>query len=110
MSFCIIYSVAEGSGEVQWPQIWDLLQIPPHGRRGFESRTAEIFTGYPKAKVHISEISYKLSCGPVAEGFSRRTLASNFEPPKFNHVDDAGSSPVGLEILTGYLMAKALIC
>ena len=35
---------------------------------------SSIFTG----KVHVGEISYKLSCGPVAEGFRRRTLASKF--------------------------------
>ena len=42
---------------------------------------AEIFTGYSAAKVHIGYIFYKLSFGPVAEGFRRRTLASNLEPP-----------------------------
>ena len=41
---------------------------------------AEIFTGYPAAKVHIGLISNKLSCGPVAEGFMRRTLASCLGP------------------------------
>ena len=46
------------------------------------------FTGYPTGKVHVGEISYKLSCGPVAEGFRRRTLASKFgTSPKSQHED-----------------------
>ena len=40
----------------------------------------------------------QMSCGPVAEGFRRRTLASSLEPPqKSHHVDDTGSSPVRAE-------------
>ena len=47
-----------------------------------------IFTDYPTRKVHVGEISYKLSCGPVAEGFRRRTLASKFgTSPKSQHED-----------------------
>ena len=38
---------------------------------------AVVFTGYPTAKVHIGLNSHELSCGPVAEGFRRCTLASN---------------------------------
>ena len=46
------------------------------------------FTGYPTGKVHVGEISYKLSCGPVAERFRRRTLASKFgTSPKSQHED-----------------------
>ena len=40
------------------------------------------FTGYPTGKVHVGEISYKLSCGPVAEGFRRQALASSSGPPQ----------------------------
>ena len=49
---------------------------------------SSIFTGYFTGKVHVGEISYKLSCGPVAEGFRRRTLASKFgTSPKSQHED-----------------------
>ena len=51
--------------------------------------------------------SYVTYCSPVAEGFRRRTLASNLEPlPKSHPVDDAGSSPVRAEMFSGYHAAK----
>ena len=62
------------------------------------------------AKVHIGSISYKLSCGLVAEGFRQRTLVSKFgTSPNSHHVDDMGSSPICTEIFTGYPTATVHI-
>ena len=49
---------------------------------------SSIFTGYFTGKVHVGEISYQLSCGPVAEGFRRRTLASKFGTSPKSHYED----------------------
>ena len=55
------------------------LKIPPRGRRGIKSRSRRTFTGYPTAK-STYRLNF-LSCGPVAEGVRRRTLASSLGPP-----------------------------
>ena len=54
--------------------------------------------------------SHYLYTHPVADGFRRRTLASSLGPPqRSRHVDDAESSPVRAEMVTGYPVAKVHI-
>ena len=76
-----------------------ILGPPPKSYRldgaGSSPERGEHLEDTLRQKVHIGEISYELSCGPLAEGFRRRTLAISLgPPPKSDHFDGGGSSPV----------------
>ena len=52
MAFILLWP--RGLGDVHWPQIWDPPKKPHHvNDAGSSPVRAEIFTGYPAAKVHI---------------------------------------------------------
>ena len=62
-----------GLGDVHWPQIWDLPQIPQRGRHGIQSRTRQnihrLLHVYPRLPISVKfPIHFRVARWPLGLG------------------------------------------
>ena len=78
---CHVAQWPRDAGNVHWPQKLGPSKKSYHrDNAGSGLIRLKIFTCYPIAKVHIGQISYKLLCGPMAEGSGDIQWPQNFGP------------------------------